>query len=112
MTSTEGLSVLSVSVDGSISKGQKIRFHSTGLEYEVEEIGVLRLDRVPTDRLVAGEVGYLMAGIKDISEAGVGDTVLVSGDVLSSALPGYQPLKPMVFSGLYPVIARRTRGCP
>ena len=92
-------------VDGSISKGQKIRFHSTGLEYEVEEIGVLRLDRVPTDRLVAGEVGYLMAGIKDISEAGVGDTVLVSGDVLSSALPGYQPLKPMVFSGLYPVIA-------
>ncbi len=92
-------------VDGRITKGQKIRFHSTGLEYEVEEIGVLRLERVPCESLTAGEVGYLIAGIKDLSEAGVGDTVVESGNAPVEALPGYQPLKPMVFSGLYPVIA-------
>ena len=92
-------------VDGSISKGQKIRFHSTGLEYDVEEIGVMRLDRVPTQTLKAGEVGYLIAGIKALTEAGVGDTVVASGAPPVAALPGYQPLKPMVFSGLYPVIA-------
>jgi len=92
-------------VDGRITKGQKIRFHSTGLEYEVEEIGVLRLERIPCEALNAGEVGYLIAGIKDLSEAGVGDTVVDSGKAPVEALPGYQPLKPMVFSGLYPVIA-------
>jgi len=92
-------------VDGSISKGQTIRFHSTGLEYEIEELGIMRLDRIPTSRLEAGEVGYLMAGIKELSEAGVGDTVVASGKAPIEALSGYQPLKPMVFSGLYPVIA-------
>ena len=60
-------------VDGSISRGQKIRFHSTGREYELEEIGILRLDRVPVQTLNTGEVGYLIAGVKNLSEARVGD---------------------------------------
>ena len=63
-------------VDGSIKKGQKIRFHSTSREYEVEEIGRLRLERVPCDSLETGQVGYLIAGVKTLTEARVGDTVI------------------------------------
>ena len=90
-------------VDGSISRGQKIRFHSTGHEYELEEIGILRLDRVPAQTLSTGEVGYLIAGVKDLSEARVGDTVEAAGRHRGEPLPGYHELKPMVFSGLYPI---------
>ncbi|NKB70994.1 MAG: elongation factor 4 [Candidatus Latescibacteria bacterium] len=92
-------------VDGAIKKGQKIRFHSTGREYEVEEVGLLRLERVEEQGLSTGEVGYLIAGIKVLAEAQVGDTVVAAIDQEVEALPGYQPLKPMVFSGLYPVDA-------
>jgi GTP-binding protein LepA len=73
--------------------------------YEVEEIGVLRLGRHETASLQAGEVGYLIAGVRNISDAGVGDTVISSSYPDTPPLPGYQPLKPMVFSGLYPVNA-------
>lgn len=90
-------------VDGCIHKGQKIRFYSTGRIYEVEEVGHLVLNRVPAQALETGEVGYFIAGIKDLAEAHVGDTV-VDAAVEVEPLPGYQPLKPMVFSGLYPVI--------
>jgi len=90
-------------VDGSISKGQKIRFHSTGREYELEEIGILRLDRIPADTLSAGDVGYIIAGVKDLSEAKVGDTLEAAGPHQGEPLPGYLELKPMVFSGLYPI---------
>ncbi len=90
-------------VDGCIHKGQKIRFYSTGRTYEVEEVGHLVLNRVPAQALETGEVGYFIAGIKDLAEAHVGDTV-VDAAVEVEPLPGYQPLKPMVFSGLYPVI--------
>ena len=90
-------------VDGAICKGQRIRFHSTGREHEVEEIGILRLDRIPVDTLHAGEVGYLIAGMKNLSEARVGDTVAAAGGEASEPLSGYKPLKPMVFSGLYPI---------
>jgi len=90
-------------VDGTIRKGEKIRFASTGRLYDVEEVGLLRLDRVPTPELQTGEVGYLICGIKVLAEANVGDTVVAAGDADVEPLPGYQPLKPMVFSGLYPV---------
>ena len=92
-------------VDGVIRKRERVRFHSTGRTYEVEEVGLLRLDRVPTTELRTGEVGYLIAGIKVLSEAGVGDTVVPAIEPEVEPLPGYQPLKPMVFSGLYPVSA-------
>lgn len=90
-------------VDGTLRKGQKVRFYSTGVVYEVEEVGTLVLDRVATPELLAGEVGYLTANIKELDEAGVGDTVMNVGGEDVPPLPGYQPLKPMVFSGIYPV---------
>ncbi len=90
-------------VDGIIRKGQKVRFHSTGMVYEIEEVGTLVLDRVATPELSAGEVGYLTANIKELDEAGVGDTVIESTAVGVEPLPGYQPIKPMVFSGIYPI---------
>ena len=90
-------------VDGSISQGQKIRLSSTGREYEVEEVGTLLLKRIPRQSLQTGEVGYLIAGIKVLVEARVGDTVTDSKRPASVVLPGFQPLKSMVFSGIYPV---------
>ncbi|MBI2505305.1 MAG: elongation factor 4, partial [Candidatus Latescibacteria bacterium] len=90
-------------VDGKLEAGQKIRFHSTGREYEVEEVGILRLERIPAPSLGTGEVGYLIAGVRVLAEAQVGDTVSDARAPEVEPLPGYQPLKPMVFSGLYPV---------
>ncbi len=90
-------------VDGTLRKGMKIRFHATGRTYEAEEVGLLQLRRVETERLGAGEVGYLIAGVRSIEDAGVGDTVIDARCEQIDPLPGYQPLKPMVFSGLYPV---------
>ena len=90
-------------VDGTLRKRQKIRFQATGRQYEVEEVGRLLLDRVETSELHTGEVGYLIAGIKVLDEASVGDTVVDAREKEVEPLPGYQPLKPMVFSGLYPV---------
>lgn len=93
-------------VDGSIRRGQRVRFHSTGREYEVEEIGILRLGRFAAEEMGTGEVGYLIAGVRDLGEARVGDTVMEAGGAGEiEPLPGYQPLKPMVFSGLFPVDA-------
>ncbi|MFA6110722.1 MAG: translation elongation factor 4 [Candidatus Latescibacterota bacterium] len=90
-------------VDGVIRKEQRVRFHSTGRSCEVEEVGLLRLERVETPELGTGEVGYLIAGIRVLAEAHVGDTVVEVDAEPVEPLPGYQPLKPMVFSGLYPV---------
>jgi GTP-binding protein LepA len=90
-------------VDGTLRKGMKIRFQATGKEYEVEEVGVLRLQRVETETLAAGEVGYLIAGVRTIEDAHVGDTVADAQRDDVEPLPGYHALKPMVFSGLYPV---------
>jgi GTP-binding protein LepA len=93
-------------VDGMLHQGMRIRFYATGQEYEVEEIGVLRLQRQTAARLGAGEVGYVIAGVRSIGDARVGDTVMTAGrDEQTAPLPGYQGLKPMVFSGLYPVYA-------
>ena len=93
-------------VDGSLRRGQRVRFHSTGREYEVEEIGILRLGRFAAEEMGSGEVGYLIAGVRDLGEARVGDTVMAAGGCGEiEPLPGYQPLKPMVFSGLFPVDA-------
>ena len=93
-------------VDGTLRKGQRVRFHSTGREYEVEEIGILRLGRFPAREMGTGEVGYLIAGVRDLGEARVGDTVMeAERSSETEPLPGYQPLKPMVFSGLFPVDA-------
>lgn len=90
-------------VDGMVRKGQKVRFFSTGVTYDVEEVGTLVLDRLATPELQAGEVGYFTANVKGLDEAGVGDTIMNAGEQEVEPLPGYQPLKAMVFSGIYPV---------
>ena len=92
-------------VDGTLRKGMKIRFQATGKAYEVEEVGVLRLQRIETEALEAGEVGYLIAGVRSMDDARVGDTVADARRDDVEPLPGYHALKPMVFSGLYPVDA-------
>ena len=92
-------------VDGVLRAGMKIRFYATEQEYEVEEVGVLRLQRLATESLAAGEVGYVIAGVRSIEDARVGDTVVEAARAEVTPLPGYRTLKPMVFSGLYPVSA-------
>ncbi len=88
--------------DGELKPGMKVRLLSTGNVYEVMEVGVFQLRMVPRQTLIAGEVGYMVAGIKNIVDANVGDTVVDASDDKASPLPGYRRLKPMVYSGLYP----------
>lgn len=88
--------------DGSIRPGMRIKLLSTNSVYEVMEVGVFRLRMVPRDVLLAGEVGYVVAGIKNITDANVGDTIVGADDDQTPPLPGYRRLKPMVYSGLYP----------
>jgi GTP-binding protein LepA len=91
-------------VDGALQSRQPIRFMATGLEAEADEIGVMSPDATPVETLEAGEVGYLIAGIKEVSHAKVGDTITGAGrKSASSPLPGYREPKPMVFAGIYPI---------
>jgi len=90
--------------DGDIRPGQHVAFFSNpGVQYEVLEVGIFRLDMLKRDYLIAGDVGYLIAGIRTLGDASVGDTVVNAEDPALEPLPGYKPMKPMVFSGLYPV---------
>ncbi len=89
--------------NGSVKAGDTIRFLSTGTEHTVDEVGVFRLGRVPRSELRTGEVGYILAGIKTIRDAQVGDTVTLADKNVVEQLPGFQEPKPMVFSGLYPI---------
>ncbi len=90
--------------DGELRKGQRIQFFSNPDEwYEVLDVGIFRLDMIKREKLVAGDVGYLVAGVKEIGDAKVGDTVIDAARPATERLPGYKPMKPMVFSGLYPV---------
>jgi len=91
-------------VDGRLEPGREIRFLSNPQEvYQVLEVGIFRLNMIPAERLVAGDVGYLIAGVRRLGDAKVGDTVTDAARPAASPLPGYKPMKPMVFSGLYPV---------
>ncbi|MBI4544644.1 MAG: elongation factor 4 [Gemmatimonadetes bacterium] len=89
-------------VDGHLRPGMRIAFGATGAAYQVDEVGYLRLGRVPQPVLGPGAVGYLLAGIKRVSDTRVGDTVLDADRPAAELLPGYREIKPMVFSGLYP----------
>jgi GTP-binding protein LepA len=98
-----GVIILMRVVDGTISVGQKIRLWSNGRAYEVEGLGFQSPKPVPVDGLTAGEVGYLFANIKTVSDAQVGDTITDDRHPAGEPLPGFEPVKPMVFAGLYPV---------
>jgi GTP-binding protein LepA len=89
--------------DGTLNKNDKIKLMSTGMEYEIEEIGNLGIKLEPTGGLKAGEVGYIIAKIREVSEARVGDTITTAKNGITDALKGYQEPKPMVFSGIFPM---------
>ncbi|HOJ05065.1 MAG TPA: translation elongation factor 4 [Bacteroidota bacterium] len=92
-------------VQGTIREGERIRFFYNGKEFEVEEVGILRLKRFRTKELSAGNVGYMIAGIKTVADTNVGDTITNVKNPASAPLPGYKEVKPMVFSGLYPTVS-------
>ena len=90
-------------VDGKMSKGEKIKFMVTGKAFEAEEIGVMTPNQQAVDVLKSGEIGYLIAGVKSVADARVGDTITTSLRGAKEALPGYQEAKPMLFAGLFPL---------
>ena len=92
-------------VDGSVAKGDSIKFFSHGKQFEVDEVGCRRLTNIPLDKLRTGEVGYIYAGVKDVSDTRVGDTITMAREGATEPLPGFVAVKPMVFSGLFPAIA-------
>jgi len=98
-----GVVVLVHVVDGRIDPGMKVRLMATGGSYEVEQLGVFTPKAVPVDSLQAGEVGFMIAGIKKVSDVAIGDTLTDDRHPAPEALPGFQEIKPMVFAGLYPV---------
>ena len=91
--------------DGSVKPGDTIRLMSNGATHKVEEVGFFRLIRVPQKELNAGEVGYIIAGIKTVSDTRIGDTITRDDHVAVAALAGFKEVKPMVFSSLYPIAA-------
>ncbi len=89
-------------MDGTLKKGEKIRFMATGKDYEADEIGYLRLKPTPCNELSAGEVGYIIGNVKSLEDTKVGDTVTSHKNMASAPIPGYKEVKPKVFSGIYP----------
>ena len=92
-------------VDGVLRKGTTIRFFSSGREFEVDEVGYRRMKYFPTDQLFTGEVGYFFAGIKQVTDTCVGDTITETSSPAKEPLPGFIKIKPMVFAGIYPAVA-------
>ncbi|MGB8492444.1 MAG: translation elongation factor 4, partial [Bacteroidales bacterium] len=92
-------------VNGTLRRGERIKFFSTGHEYNAEEIGVLKLKQDPREELLAGDVGYIISGTKISSEVKVGDTITNVRNPCDQAIAGFEDVKPMVFAGLYPVDA-------
>lgn len=90
-------------VNGSISKGQKVKFMATGKSYDADEIGTLKLNQLPKDVIQCGDVGYIISGIKEAREVKVGDTITSVERPASEAIAGFEEVKPMVFAGIYPV---------
>lgn len=89
--------------NGSISKGDKVKFFNTGMEYVADEVGVLKMDMIPRQKLGTGDVGYIISGIKDSKEVKVGDTITHVNNPCDKAISGFQEVKPMVFAGVYPI---------
>ncbi|MCH2197315.1 MAG: translation elongation factor 4 [Flavobacteriales bacterium] len=90
-------------LNGKIKKGDRVKFMNTDREYDADEIGVLGLDLIPRKDLSAGDVGYIISGIKNAKEVKVGDTLTLKSNPCSDAVKGFEDVKPMVFAGIYPV---------
>lgn len=91
--------------NGTIKKGDKVKFFNTNREYEADEVGILRLKMIPRNSISAGDVGYIISGIKNSSEVKVGDTITHVVRPAAKGISGFEDVKPMVFAGLYPVDA-------
>ena len=98
-----GVVILVRVIDGSIKKGMKIKLMSTNQEYEIEKVGVFTPKAKNIDELNSGEIGFIITGIKSLSETKVGDTICDAKDPIEKPLPGFKPSKPVVFCGLFPV---------
>lgn len=90
-------------VNGSIRKGDKVKFVSTGQEYEADEVGILKLKMREKKEVTCGDVGYIITGIKNAKEVKVGDTITLSANPTQEIIKGFQEVKPMVFAGIFPV---------
>ena len=101
--SFRGIITLCKVENGSIRKGDKVKFFNTGMEYTADEVGVLKMDMIPTQQLSTGEVGYIISGIKNAKEVKVGDTITHVDEPCDKAIAGFQEVKPMVFAGVYPI---------
>ena len=89
--------------NGSVRRGQKVKFYNTGKEYEADEVGVLKMKLCPRDEIPCGSVGYIISGIKTAAEVKVGDTITDRDYPCSEAIAGFEEVKPMLFAGMYPV---------
>ena len=101
--SFRGIIAYSKIENGHISKGDKVKFFNTGMEYTADEVGVLKMDMIPRTTISTGEVGYIISGIKDAKEVKVGDTITHVANPCQKAIAGFQEVKPMVFAGVYPI---------
>lgn len=90
-------------LDGTINKGELVKFFATEKEYHADEIGILRMDLEPRKTVSAGDVGYIISGIKEANEVKVGDTITTVARPCADAIKGFEDVKPMVFAGVYPV---------
>ena len=90
-------------VNGTIRKGDKVKFFNTGKEYDADEVGFLRLKMCPSDEVTTGDVGYIISGIKTASEVKVGDTITHVARPCDQSIAGFEEVKPMLFAGVYPV---------
>ena len=90
-------------INGQIKKGQTIKFMATGKSYVADEVGTLKLNKVSKNLIFAGDVGYLITGIKNAKEVKVGDTIVEDGKIEVNAIEGFEDVKPMVFAGIYPI---------
>ncbi|AEE17187.1 translation elongation factor 4 [Treponema brennaborense] len=90
-------------IDGSLKNGQIIRFMHSGTEYKVETVGIFRIKLEETGELSAGDVGYIIAGIKTVADVRVGDTITLADNPATEILPGFKEVKPVVFSSIYPI---------
>ncbi|HVM89862.1 MAG TPA: translation elongation factor 4 [Puia sp.] len=90
-------------LNGSIKKGDKVKFVSTGIEYEADEVGILKLSLEPKNEVKTGDVGYIITGIKNAKEVKVGDTITLTSNENPQMIQGFEEVKPMVFAGIFPV---------
>jgi GTP-binding protein LepA len=90
-------------VNGSIKKGEKVKFMATGKSYDADEVGTLKLKQAPKNVIECGDVGYIISGIKDAREVKVGDTITSFANPAEKSIEGFEDVKPMVFAGIYPI---------